>query len=233
MLEMVHNNKPIHRIAVIDDKPDARESMFESVEDADFEPIVNIKELLSIDKFIPEVLKSSDAAIFDYHLKVGGFASFNGAEAVARLYSKRFPALLVTTYAKADIDEIRLFRRNIPVLIPGGHANPDGIIKGLEKCIAEFNNTFSEDRKAYRTLVRIEEIDKERGIVFAVIPAWNPDQVVRIPLKLIPESLLSTEPIIRLFADVNIGAQGDEDLYFENFTIAEKPRGTYAKLLRS
>ena len=139
---------------------------------------------------------------------------------------------MVTTWSKADIDNIRPFRRNIPVLIPGGYADAETIKEGIKKCLNEFSNKYSKERKAWRTLVRFEEIDKNEEIAFAIIPAWNPDEVVRIPLKLIPNALV-IKPIFRLFADVNIGAKNGEDLYFKNFEIADKPRGKYARLLHS
>jgi hypothetical protein len=140
---------------------------------------------------------------------------------------------LVTTYSKADIDNIRLFRRNIPVLIPGGYASSETIKEGIKKCFDEFSNKYSKDRKAWRTLVRFEGIDKKEGIAFAIIPAWDTDLVVRIPLKLIPGKLLIDKLIFRLIAHVNIGAKNHEDLYFENFDIADKPRGKYAKFTHS
>lgn len=222
----------IRKVAVIDDKPAACEAMAEVVEDANLEPVTYQDRLESIRKFIPRIMKETDAAIFDHYLKPGNYANFNGAEAVFRLYKKKFPALLVTTYLKADIDNIRPFRRNIPVLIRGGFASSETIKEGIKKCFEEFSNKYSKDRKAWRTLIRFEGIDKKRDIAFAYIPAWNPDEVVRIPLKLIPKDLI-TKPIFRLIAYVNIGAKNHEDLYFENFDIADKPRGKYAKFTHS
>jgi hypothetical protein len=223
----------IRKVAVIDDKAAACEAMAEAVEDANLEPVTYQDRLESIRNFIPRVIKETDAAIFDHYLKPGNYANFNGAEAVFRLYKKKFPALLVTTYSKADIDNIRLFRRNIPVLIPGGYASSETIKEGIKKCFDEFSNKYSKDRKAWRTLVRFEGIDKKEGIAFAIIPAWDTDLVVRIPLKLIPGKLLIDKLIFRLIAHVNIGAKNHEDLYFENFDIADKPRGKYAKFTHS
>ena len=223
----------IRKVAVIDDKREACEAMAEAVEDANLEPVPYQDRLESIKNFIPRVIKETDAAIFDHYLKPGNYANFNGAEAVSRLYKKKFPALLVTTYSKADIDNIRPFRRNIPVLISGGYADSETIKEGIKKCLNEFSNKYSKDRKAWRTLIRIERIDKKREIAFAIIPAWNPDEFVRIPLKLIPGKLLIDKPIFRLIAHVNIGAKNHEDLYFENFELADKPRGKYAKFTHS
>lgn len=83
-----------------------------------------------------------------------------------------------------------------------------------------------------KTLIRIEKIDKTKKIAFAIIPAWNPNLVINIPLQLIPDELICKKPIIRLFADVNIEVENCDDLCFKNFTIAKKPSGKYAELLR-
>ncbi|MCK5057333.1 MAG: hypothetical protein KAT34_11795 [Candidatus Aminicenantes bacterium] len=232
-MQLSDNFKNIRKVAVIDDNRIACEAMAEVVEDANLEPMPYQGRLESINDFIPRVMEETDAAIFDHRLKPGNYADFDGAEAVSHLYKKKFPALLVTTYFKAEIDAFRLYRRDIPVLIPADKANSEKIIEGIKKCLDEFSYNYSKDRRAWRTLIRIEEIDKDVGIAFAYIPAWNPDEVVRIPLKLIPEELLAKEPIFRLFAYVNIGAKNYEDLYFEKFEIADKPRGKYARLLHS
>lgn len=232
-MQLLDNIKDIRKVAVIDDKPAACEAMAEAVEDANLEPVTYQDRIESISNFIPRVIKDTDAAIFDHCLKPGNYADFDGAEAVSRLYKKKFPALLVTTYFNAEIDVFRLYRRDIPVLIPGGHASPEKIREGIKKCLDEFLSIYSKDRRAWRTLIRFEGIDKNEGIAFAIIPAWNPDLVVRIPLKLIPEELLINDPIFRLTAHVNIGAKCHEDLYFENFDIADKPRGKYAKFTHS
>ena len=107
----------IKRVAVIDDKPEARDTMAESITDAQLQPIVFGKgQIGSLADLISRLLKESDAAIFDYHLSPGNYANFSGAEAVSELYAKKFPAILVTAWSDADIDSIRPYRRHIPVL---------------------------------------------------------------------------------------------------------------------
>jgi hypothetical protein len=122
----------------------------------------------------------------EHHLKSDHYANFMGAEAVARLYRQHFPSLLVTAWADADIDNIRLFRRYIPVLVETGHADSEILTQGFKQCINEFENRYSPDRKPWRTLVRIEEVnrDSEKPMVYAVIPGWEPDKVVRFPLAI-------------------------------------------------
>ena len=71
-------------------------------------------------------------------------------------------------------------------------------------------------------------------MVYAVIPGWDPDEVVRFPLIIFPEELRqSVVPGARFFAKVNIAATHHDELYFEDFEVLEKPRGQYAKFLHS
>ncbi len=225
----------IKRVAVIDDKPEARDTMAESVTDAQLQPIVFGKEQIgSLADLISRLLKESDAAIFDYHLSPGNYANFSGAEAVSELYAKKFPAILVTAWSNADIDSIRPYRRHIPVLIRSGEADESAIADGIHYCMQEFANAYSRERKPWRSLLRIEEVSPDNGLVFAVIPAWNPHDIVRFPLSIFPTDLRKVvKPDARFFADVNIGAKNIQDLYFEHFEIAEKPQGDYAKLMRT
>jgi hypothetical protein len=110
------------------------------------------------------------------------------------------------------------------------------IIQGFKQCLGEFENSYSSSRKPWRTIIKIEEIDRVsiRTMVYALVPAWNPRKIVKFPLSLIPENLqknLKSEP--HLFAKVNIGANHHDELYFTEFEVAEKPEGEYARFLRS
>lgn len=223
------NNKSIQRVMVIDDQPDARDAMAFSMEDADLEPIFHVHPFNSMAECLSTVT-TADAAIFDHHLKPGNYADFDGASAVAQLYQQRFPSLLVTAWAKVDIDNIRQLRKDIPILIRSGDAESQVIKSGFEQCINEFSGHYSFSRKPWRTLVRIEEVDSSR--VYVVIPGWNPNEIVSLPLVMFPK-VKEVVPGTRFFAKVNTGADQQEELYFTDFEIIEKPRGEYAKFLRS
>jgi hypothetical protein len=229
--------RKINKVFVVDDNAYAREAMAECVIDASLKPIIIDESLPSMKVFIQKLIAEPDAAaIFDHHLMPGNYAVFTGAEAVASLYQHRFPALLVTAWSSADIDNIRRFRRFIPTLIQSGDAEADTITHGLQQCLQEFDGRYAPERKPWRTLVRVEDISRESKIalVNAVIPAWNPNQVVRFPLDLVDRKyheIVNTG--IRFFAQVNIGAVRQDDLFFEKFELAEKPRGNYANLIHS
>jgi len=230
------NDKPIKRIAVINDSAAARDEMAENLIEVGFQPVIQTSPLRSIEDCIETVTTQADAAILEHHFKSDHYANFMGAEAVAQLYRQHFPSLLVTAWADADIDNIRPFLRQIPVLIKSSEAYPEKMTQGFKQCINEFENRYSPTRQPWRTLVRIEDINKNnyKTMVYAVIPGWDPDDVVRFPLIIFPEELRqSVVPGARFFAKVNIAATHHDELYFEDFEVLEKPRGQYAKFLRS
>ncbi len=226
-------NKSIQRVMVIDDQPDARDTMALKIEDADLEPIFPKHHFKSIDECL-ETVRTADAAIFDHHLSPGNLANFDGAEVVAQLYQQRFPSLLVTKFAESDVDNIRPLRKNIPVIIPSGEATPEAITDGFQQCLNEFENRYLPERRSWRTLLEIEEINKESNLVYAIIPGWNPNEAIRFPLVMFPENLRSlVVENAYFFAKINVGATHQNQLYFQDFEIAEKPEGEYAKFLHA
>lgn len=79
----------------------------------------------------------------------------------------------------------------------------------------------------HRNLVRVVDVSEESNekVVDVIIPGWNPNRVVQLPLSLICEWISNFEPEIgtRLIANVNSGAENPEDLYFTDFEVAPKP----------
>ena len=210
----------INRIKIVDDKADVRKIIAINVEEAQLEPVLENGPLPPLEEFISTSITNADAAICDHRLSLGTYAQFNGAEAVAQFYKHRWPALLCTTWSPADIDAMRQYLRKIPVLIHTDELDPDAIAEGFEYCIREFNNEFLPNRRPWRTLVRVEEVDKEMAppMFFVVLSGWHSSDKIRLPLNIIPPKLQSRiKPGIRLHAQVNKGAESQENLYFESF----------------
>ena len=182
MFDTIELPETIQKIAIIDDNPEARDGMAECIADADMEPVFEPPGGDSVEQYISKIRKNSDAAIFDHHLKIGNYASFDGAEAVAYAYSLHFPALLMTIYAGPDIKKIRPLRRKIPVLIHGLESEIDIIKKGIKQCLDEFSNQYLPERKPHRTLVRITEVYDDSLNV--LVPAWNHRISISIPTNL-------------------------------------------------
>src|SRR5258708_40346305 len=86
----------IKRISIIDDEPPARESYEPTVEDMGLVPVPENGPLGDLNTCITTVTGKADAALCDHHLKVKAYSIFNGAELVAGLYNRMFPAVLCT-----------------------------------------------------------------------------------------------------------------------------------------
>ena len=75
-------------------------------------------------------------------------------------------------------------------------------------------------------LLRITNITDESNeqVVDAIIPSWNPRWAVRFPVSLIPSGFHDIlAPDVAFFAQVNIGAERSDDLYFREFELAPEP----------
>jgi CheY-like chemotaxis protein len=210
----------IEKVGIVEDDPSNRKSLAEIVSDAQFVPVPEDGPLCDLKSFTRGAMRNTDAFIFDHHLKQSQYAPFDGAEAVAFLYKQQFPSLLCTQWSNADIDTMRRYRRYIPALIPTDDLDPCRIVRELEVCINEINGNFLPSRQPVKTIVRIENVDQDQKppIVYVVVPAWNPRQVVRFPIDVIDPRLHTyVAPDSRFFAQVNLGAEDQFDLFFDKF----------------
>ena len=238
-MEMLLQDRPIRRVAIIDDKEMARESMSEILFDAGFEPIPQKCIEADYASFIKRIMNEADAAVFDFHLSPGNYARFDGAHAVSTLYDKLFPAVLLTQRQGQGFDTAGIIskRRKIPSFINSADGDVDSIYEGIERCVRELNSEVLPDRQGYRTVVRVEEINQEdahRKIARVVVPAWNPEASIPLPLDYITGFIGKeiTEGT-RLFAEVNIGAREFQDLFFDRIELAKGLRDEFSKLIHS
>ena len=217
-LDMV--SASITKVAVIDDKKEARKSLAEYVIDARLQPIIHDLPFESLDVFLARVRDTADAAVCDHHLSPGNYAKFKGAEAVATLYRAHIPALLVTAYQNSG-PEIRPCRREIPLVLPSLGWEPEMIHVGFKMCLDEFNHIYTLERRPQRTILRVEDVDEDSGILYVVIPAWDTRLVINIPAIMLPERIGPIKAGSRLLAVVNVGAKDESELYFDEFSIDE------------
>lgn len=208
----------IHSVVVIDDEKDARDSMCDVIEGFSYKPVPLEGRFDSVFKLVDRAKTVAQAAVCDYNLSIGGFAGFTGAEVIDSLYRDQFPAVLVTRYNKAAITEMRPFRRRIPMMLSLDET--DVIVNGFIRCIEEFNNKFDPSRKPWRTLASIEFIDEVSAYPMfdVILPGWNSNEIIKLPLILVPEEFRARiKPGTRFHAKVNIGAESQDDLYFDEF----------------
>ncbi len=82
-------------------------------------------------------------------------------------------------------------------------------------------------KRLYTSLIKIENIGEDNNSKFieAVIINWNPHQIVRLPVSLVPDNIKEKlERDVWLLAQVNVGVGKAEELFFENIELAPEPR---------
>jgi hypothetical protein len=217
----VQAGKTKRRLAIIDDNPRHRDVLGLKAKLAGFVPVLLLKTYPSVGDLLEGIRKEKAyGALCDHRLREGNYAGFDGAEAVAALYDKGKPAILVTDYGKVDIDgSIRAFRRRIPVVLPTSEALPDRIIDGLVTCEREvIKHEIPIGRRPRRALVLIDEV--WQGQVIAFVPQWDPNEAVSFPESIVPAPL---RPQLQkdqfLVAWVNTDADLNEELFFEDFEL--------------
>jgi len=210
----------IDRISIIDDDEDAREGYEAPVAELGAEALLESGPIRDIAEFVGRFDQRANAAICDYHLrKKGDYARFNGDVLAAELYKHKTPAVLCTSFEPMDL--LRRTRRYIPVLLKVDELDPDNIVHGFERCIEEFGGHFRPDRKSWRTLIRVEDIEREGpdgGYFYVVLPGWNQRTKIRIRFEDVPDEIQPLVEVDRRFhAQVNVGAEQHEDLYFTDW----------------
>ncbi len=217
----------IQKIAIIDDDKSEAEMAGWEVKEAGFEPLIINGQFLQLEDLSQVIHAEAQAALCDHRLGYFGFANFPGAKLVAHLYDLNIPAILITQYA--DIDKgvsIRNWRDKIPVLLSRDEADASTIMRGLEDCLNELHGQIPNTRKPYRVLLSVKEVGTESNlsVIDVIIPSWNPLRAVRFPASLIPPNLQKCiKPGARFIAQVNIGAEKSDDLYFKGFELAKGP----------
>jgi hypothetical protein len=217
-MSLMISGRPIDRIQLIDDDPNVRASYVYPVEELSALPIMAEGPYPILADFIQRSKEVADAAICDFQLRAKNYAGFNGAETVALMYQNQYPAILCTKYEQSNIDDMRKFRRYIPVLLKPNELNPSSIIESFELCIKEFTNQYSTQRKPWRTLVRVDDLDKENGYIYVIVPAWDSNEIIRIKIDDLPKNVREKlAEKSRFHALVNIGAEYHPDIYFEQW----------------
>jgi FixJ family two-component response regulator len=219
-------------VSVVDDTAEDADLTAALVREAGFEPIVITPPLPSIELLLDRISKHSRALVCDHRLADRAHVNYYGAEVVAKSNEINVPAILITTYADVEAYSIRLWRSRIPRLLRRGReSDPDTIVEALIQAGGEVIGHYEPERKAYRTVVRIENLRSVEGtrVAEVVISAWNPSEVVEIPLALLGEHGSKTDDELRgrrFMAYVNIYAETADQLYFRDFEPApEIPEG--------
>jgi hypothetical protein len=130
---------------------------------------------------------------------------------------------LVTDYTAPDINSIRVYRRRIPVLVPGSELRPERIAQGFQQIDQEvIEKQVPLARRPRRALVEIHElVEGPRGrLLTAFVPRWREHEAIVIPEELIPADIRANlKKGTILLASINTEAERSEDLFFEDFEL--------------
>jgi hypothetical protein len=212
----------INKVLVIDDDPASRESCAYAIEDMELEPVPEDGPIDEIEGLIASLREGKADAIFcDYRLQINGaYAPFNGDSIVSTCCQRGIPSLLCSSYADIDVTIDRSLLRNIPVILRTHQPEPDVLINAYKDCVEEIIiGLFRPTRKPWKTLVRVEEVEKENQIAYVIVPGWNPERKIRLYIDNLPVEI--HDKVVdgaRFHAEVNTGARDDGELYFSNWT---------------
>lgn len=215
-------DRDIARVFLIDDDESVRNSYGFAVEDMNLTPVQVSEPIVDLDSLIASIDNVTDGVICDYHLNNSRYSRVNGDEIVKELYIKKYPSLLCSRAQDAAFS-VRRLRRYIPSIVSANDLTPESIYYSFKACISEFNGQFSQHRKPYRTLIRVE--NKEDFYVgcmkiSAVIPGWDSRTVIDVVLKqedtvLFDEIRKTLEggDFFRAFCTVNLGSEDSDEIY--------------------
>jgi len=212
--------REIERVFIVDDDAYARDIYAEYVEDAQLEPVIADGKYGEVDELLMQAKNANAQAIIcDYHLSVGNYATFNGASAVAKWYCQSIPALLCTNFEKAQVDEMRIWRRQIPVLMRPDEFGSTSLVDGLQTCLRELLGQFKTERKPIRSLIYV--VDRDDRAMYVQVPSWyEPATAVDLLETAVPPEIWSAATAgHRFHAMVNIGATRMEELYFMDWEL--------------
>lgn len=209
-------DREIHKVALVDDDPEARRVYRMTIEDADLTPIEYVDSIGTVEQGIATVDRSAHAVLCDHNLRKRNYAAFDGAELVAGCYERNIPAVLCTQYERPDVEQIRRYRSRIPVLLRSDEIEPDQLIEGLRQCVAELRNGPDEHRRLWRTQVRVvDEGEPDRGVFYVVVPGWGSNERIGVRLEDVPSEVRdSLAEGRRYHVQANIGAESADELYF-------------------
>lgn len=205
----------ISTIGVVDDSQQARQARRLLVRDSGFEMYDESGPLLSSSDAAYDLATHCQALICDHHLNTNAhYASFLGAELVARAVQSGLPSILCTRYINADIVDIRPYLPQIPVVIsPQQLRDPDDLRHVLDTCIAEMNGDIAPERRRWRAQLVVEEI-ADNDIFFASIPGWDTDQVIRLRRTDVPGSIRDAICVgFRTYVRANLGEERPERFF--------------------
>jgi CheY-like chemotaxis protein len=212
------------RLSVVEDEPDLVASLERSLKRRGYEVTTVVPSTPQLEDAIAEVMAVSDATLCDHALRGGLNVRFSGAELVAALTERGFPAVLFTGVLP---EERYAIRRNM-AHIPGFLHREDGlrpatVLSALTESINEVRGGRPPPRRLARrtpvTVVGTRSTGPELLVALS-ISGWPGETPVEVPADLLPEPWRHhpREAEGKTFlARVNIGEEDEDRLFLRDF----------------
>ncbi|WP_186105604.1 hypothetical protein [Burkholderia gladioli] len=221
-------DRVIERVTLIDDDPSVRAGYRLHVEDLNLSSDEIEGPIGNVDDFIENLKKGANGIICDYHLKSRLYSQVDGDVLVSKMYQSKLPVVLCTRWDDAAAS-IRSRRRYIPIILKPDDLSDKSLRDAFETCVNEFRGVFAEQRRPWKALVRIESARAIAGDGFrlsVIVPAWDSSCGVEVDVVKGENSLFEglvddvlAGGIGRAFAQVNLGAESADDLFFSDWEI--------------
>jgi CheY-like chemotaxis protein len=209
------------KITVIDDDDLVLEHLMDGLRDLNYEPMT-LKDQYGneLERMVREIeAQNPDFVICDHRLQPFGLAAFHGLGVVRQLLDFKRPAMLLTMYQQTDRMRmtLRSSRHLLPVIAGRDDFEAENVARYAEIVVRELKNDPVEERRAHRTLLKVEWAEPDTGneTIDVVVNGWSPDHAVTVPAACIDPSIIGK---IRtgdfLLGSINIGAEREDDLFF-------------------
>lgn len=213
-------------IAVIDDDADQAAAVRLQLEDLELETIItDLDEVPTLQRAVSWVAENAQALICDVQLNHQHDAvDYNGAELMSQIVGEHHIPGVLTTGFKDDVGMwVRPHRSRIPVLVSRDETLEGEVLLGrMRVCQEEIAHGRAPDRQTHRVPLFIEKAGlADIGVALdARVGGWARKASMRFPAAMLGQQYKEMEPARTLvgkvfFARVNIGAEHETDLFFE------------------
>jgi CheY-like chemotaxis protein len=213
-------------VAILDDDATQAKTVEFQLDELGLESlIVDLDSVPTLADAVGIVREHASSLITDVQLNnLHGGIDFHGAQLVAALVSEYgMPCVLTTGFAPDVWSLVRPHRRDIPVLLARDDTeDPECLLEGLQRCKEEIENGRGPERRTYRVPLFVERVATESAFAIdARVGGWKHRASMRFPASMFDQAYENEDKIKELqgkvfFARVNIGAESEPDLFFED-----------------
>lgn len=205
----------LRRIAAIDDQPASVAMFSEAISQVLEAEAVPYDDTPATPERVAAWVRERkiDAVLIDQDLRKGGYGHTSGISIAAALFKQHTPTILTTMHRMADLHDAIWYRRYLPSFLQKNHLAD--IEEAMGRAVAEIEGRVPAERKAYRTVVRIDEVDSREAQL--VIPAFDYQEWITVAMDELAERLQTRpEAGMRFMAQVNIGALSQDELFISD-----------------